>query len=72
MTLSVTNPANTAAGNYTLTAGTVADGTHDAVSAAATFWIDATLPNPPTGLRASVKGTKVTLSWTAAKHRVSG
>ncbi|MCM2310081.1 MAG: hypothetical protein NDI84_01650 [Steroidobacteraceae bacterium] len=65
-TLSVTAPAGTATGSYTVSGGTVADAAHAAVTANATFWIDATAPNPPTNLRASAKGNKVALSWTAA------
>jgi chitinase len=65
-TLNVTNPANTGAGSYAVTAGTVADAVHTAASVNGTFWIDTSAPSAPSNLRASVKGTKVTLSWTAA------
>ena len=65
-TLNVTNPVGTVSGSYTVKAGTVADAAHAASSASAVFWIDTTAPSAPTNLRASVKGTKVTLSWTAA------
>jgi hypothetical protein len=62
----VTAPTGTATGSYTVSARTVADAAHAAVTANATFWIDAAAPNPPTNLRASAKGNKVALSWTAA------
>lgn len=65
-TLSVTAPGGTATGSYALSGRTVADATHAAATANATFWIDTTPPNAPTNLRASVKGSKVALSWTAA------
>jgi len=65
-TLSVTNPSSATAGSYPITAGTTSDSAHGAVAANATFWIDGTGPDAPTNLRASVKGTRVTLSWTAA------
>ena len=64
--LSVTALVDTPPGNHTLTAGTLADPSHGAASANATFWIDTTKPGTPTGLKASVKGTKVALSWTAS------
>jgi hypothetical protein len=65
-TLNVTAPAGTGTGSYTVTAGTAGDGSHAAANASATFWIDTAAPNAPTNLRASLKATKVTLSWTAA------
>jgi hypothetical protein len=71
-TLSVTAPAGAASGSYTITAGTAADGSHAAATATGTFWIDTTAPNSPTNLRATVKGPKVTLSWTAATDNNGG
>jgi hypothetical protein len=65
-TLNVTAPAGAGSGSHTVSAGTAADAAHAAATASATFWIDTAAPNAPTNLRASVKGTKVTLSWTAA------
>jgi hypothetical protein len=65
-TLNVTAPAGASTGSYTVSAGTAGDGSHAAATASATFWIDTAAPNAPTNLRASLKGTKVTLSWTAA------
>ncbi len=62
----MTAPAGTSAGSYTVSGGTASDGSHAAATASATFWIDATAPSAPTNLRASVKGTRVALSWTAA------
>jgi hypothetical protein len=71
--LSVTNPLSTAMGSYTVTAGTAPDAMHAAASANATFWVDTLAPNPPTGLKATVKANRVTLSWTApADQGVSG
>jgi hypothetical protein len=64
--LSVTAQSGTPQGSHALSAGTSADSSHAAASANATFWIDTTKPSTPTGLKATVKGTKVTLSWTAA------
>ena len=37
-----------------------------AATANATYWIDGTPPITPTGLRASLKSGRVTLSWSAA------
>jgi hypothetical protein len=64
--LSVTAQPGATQGSHALSAGTSADSSHAAASANATFWIDTTKPSTPTGLKATVKGTKVTLSWTAA------
>jgi hypothetical protein len=65
-TLSVTAPAGTNAGSYPVSGGTASDGSHAGATAGGSFWIDATAPGVPTGLRASVKGSRVALSWTAA------
>jgi hypothetical protein len=65
-TLNVTAPAGTGAGNYPVSGGTVSDANHSAAIAGGTFWIDLVAPGTPTNLRASVKGSKVSLSWTAA------
>jgi chitinase len=35
-------------------------------TATATYWIDGTAPSAPINLRASLKSSRVTLSWTAA------
>jgi hypothetical protein len=64
--LEVTAPAGTSAGSFTVKGGTVASPGHDAVTASATFWVDTIAPLAPTGLRATVKANKVTLSWAAA------
>jgi hypothetical protein len=65
-TLNVTAPTGTGAGSYPVSGGTVADANHSAATAGGTFWIDLAAPSAPTNLRASVKGSKVTLSWTVA------
>jgi chitinase len=64
-TLTVTSAAGSAGGSYTVSAGTVGD-TSRAATANATYWIDSTPPSAPTGLRASLKSGRVTLSWSAA------
>jgi hypothetical protein len=71
-TLSVTAPAGAGSGSYAITAGTAADSAHAAATATGTFWIDTAAPSAPTNLRASVKGPKVTLSWTAATDNNGG
>ncbi len=65
-TLNVTAPAGTDAGSYPVGGATVADATHAAVAASGTFWIDSIAPGAPVNLKASVKGSRVTLSWSAA------
>jgi hypothetical protein len=65
-TLSVTAPAGTGTGSYVVSAGTAGDAAHAAASTSATFWIDTAAPNAPTNLRASLKASRVSLSWTAA------
>jgi chitinase len=62
----------TSAGNYPVSAGTALDGSHAAATASGSFWIDATAPSAPTGLRASLKGSRVALSWTAASDGTGG
>ncbi len=65
-TLSATAPAGTGSGSFTVSGDTVANGSRAAVAANATFWIDSSPPGAPSNVTASVKGTKVTLSWSAA------
>jgi hypothetical protein len=65
-TLSVTAPVGTVAGSYAVSGGTVANGPRAAVTAGATFWVDPTAPGAPGNVTAAVKGTKVTVSWSAA------
>jgi hypothetical protein len=65
-TLSVTAPAGTGSGSFTVSGGTAANGSRAAVAANATFWVDPAPPTVPGNVTASVKGTKVTLSWSAA------
>ena len=65
-TLNVTAPAGTPGGSYPISGGTMVDAAHAAATASGAFWIDTTAPSAPTNLRASLKGSKVTLSWTAA------
>ena len=65
-TLSVTAPAGTSAGSYPVSGGTALSGSHAAATASGSFWIDGTGPSAPNNLQASVRGTKVVLSWTAA------
>jgi hypothetical protein len=65
-TLSVTSPAGVASGTYAVSGGTAANGSRAAVAASATFWIDSAAPSAPANVTASVKGTKVALSWSAA------
>jgi hypothetical protein len=64
--VNLTAAAGTAPGSYNFTAGSAAVGSRAATTAPGTFWIDGAAPGAPTNLRAAVKGTKVTLSWTAA------
>lgn len=64
--LNVTAPAGAMAGNHVFTAGTVGDAAHGAAAVSGTFWIDGTAPVAPTNLRASLKGSRVSLAWTAA------
>ena len=64
-TLTVTSAAGSAGGSYTVSAGTVG-GAGRTATANATYWIDGTVPNAPTNLRASLKSSRVTLSWSAA------
>jgi hypothetical protein len=65
-TLSVTAPAGTGSGTFTVSGGTAVNGSRAAATANATFWVDPTAPSAPGNVTASVKGTKVTLSWSAA------
>ena len=65
-TLNVTAPAGTPGGSYPISGGTMVDAAHAAATASGEFWIDTAAPSAPTNLRASLKGSKVTLSWTAA------
>ena len=64
-TLTVASAADSAAGSYTVSAGTVG-GAGRTATATATYWIDGTAPSAPTNLRASLKSSRVTLSWSAA------
>jgi hypothetical protein len=64
VTLTVASAAYSAAGSYTIRAGTVGD-TSRTATANATYWIDGTAPSAPTNLRASLKSSRVTLSWSA-------
>jgi hypothetical protein len=64
--VNLTAASGTAPGSYTFNAGTTATGSRAAATAPGTFWVDGTAPGAPTNLRAAAKGTKVTLSWTAA------
>jgi hypothetical protein len=64
-TLTVSSAAGTPAGSYPIGAGTVGLANRTA-TANATYWIDGTAPNPPANLRASVKSSRVTLSWSAS------
>ena len=68
----MTAPAGTSAGSYPVSGGTASDGSHAAATASGSFWIDVTGPGAPTGLRASVKGSRVALSWTAASDGTGG
>ena len=63
--LTVASVAGSAAGSYTVSAGTVG-GAGRTATAKATYWIDGTAPSAPTNLRASLKSSRVTLSWSAA------
>jgi hypothetical protein len=65
-TLSVTAPAGTVAGSYPVSGGTAPSGSRAGATASGSFWIDGTAPSAPANLQASVRGTKVVLSWTAA------
>lgn len=64
--VNLTAASGTGPGSYSFTAGTAAAGSRTAANTTGTFWIDGAVPSAPTNLRAAVKGTKVTLSWTAA------
>jgi hypothetical protein len=64
-TLTVGSLAGAAAGTYTIKASSVGGASRTA-AASATYWIDGTAPSQPANLRASVKSTRVTLSWNAA------
>jgi chitinase len=64
-TLTVSSDADTPAGSYPIGAGTVGVANRTA-TANATYWIDGTVPSTPTNLRASLKSSRVTLSWSAA------
>jgi hypothetical protein len=64
-TLTVTSVADSAGGSYTIRAGTVGD-TSRTATANATYWIDDSPPSAPQNLRASLKSSRVTLSWSVA------
>jgi hypothetical protein len=71
-TLSVTAPAGAGTGSYPVSGGTASSGSRAGATASGSFWIDATAPSAPTNLRASLKGSRVALSWTAANDGTGG
>ena len=62
----MTAPAGTSAGSYPVSGGATSSGSRAGATASGSFWIDDTAPSAPTNLQASLRGTKVVLSWTAA------
>jgi hypothetical protein len=64
--LTVTAPSGVVQGSYAISVATVADAAHPAASASGTFFVDLTAPSPPANLRASLKGSRVALSWNAS------
>jgi hypothetical protein len=71
-TLNVTAPVGTSAGSYPVSGGTASSGSRAGATASGSFWVDATAPGEPTNLQASVKGSRVALSWTAASDGAGG